>query len=224
MRKFFVTYIFTTLCAVFSAECQTIAQFKEKLAVADTLSGAKVECAEFGSAKEAIEKFDAQTLPMDKLQGYRIRIYSGNHQMARAEAEAAKALFEENYAVPAYFVYDNPYFLVTVGNCLSQEEAMILLRSVRVHFPKAFIVATEIPRQVVLTRPAPKPTEDVLSTEQQQAEVPAQGEVMPDEQTPKESAQGVLTPKEPAQEEAMPDEQTPKEPEQDGKEGLAHDA
>ena len=131
--------------------------------MADTLSGAKVVCVEYGSAKEAIDKFDAQTSPMEVLQGYRIRIYSGNHQAARAEAEAAKALFEENYTVPAYFVYDNPYFLVTVGNCLSQEEAMILLRSVRIHFPKAFIVTTEIPRQVALARPTPKPTEELLS-------------------------------------------------------------
>ena len=148
------------LCATFSAECQTIANFKEGLAVADSLSGAKVVCVEYGSAKEAIEKFDAQTSPMEVLQGYRIRIYSGNHQAARAEAEAAKTLFEENYAVPAYFAYDNPYFLVTVGNCLSQEEAMILLRSVRVHFPKAFIVNSEIPRSAVVARPMPK-IEDV---------------------------------------------------------------
>ncbi len=176
MRKVLITTLFATLCAIFSAECQTITQFKERLAVADTLSGARVVCVEFGSAKEAIEKFDVQTSPMEVLQGYRIRIYSGNHQAARAEAEAAKALFEENYAVPAYFVYDNPYFLVTVGNCLSQEEAMILLRSVRVHFPKAFIVTTEIPRQVVLSRPTPKPTEEALSAEQLQTENPTQEE------------------------------------------------
>lgn len=170
MRKVLITTLFATLCAIFSAECQTITQFKERLAVADTLSGAKVVCVEYGSAKEAIEKFDVQTSPMEVLQGYRIRIYSGNHQAARAEAEAAKALFEENYNVPAYFVYDNPYFLVTVGNCLSQEEAMILLRSVRIHFPKAFIVTTEIPRQVALARPTPQPTEELLSAEQPQAD------------------------------------------------------
>ena len=178
MRKFFITTILATLCAIFSAESQTITQFKERLAVADTLSGAKVACVEYGSAKEAIDKFDAQTSPMEVLQGYRIRIYSGNHQAARAEAEAAKALFEENYTVPAYFVYDNPYFLVTVGNCLSQEEAMILLRSVRIHFPKAFIVTTEIPRQVALARPTPKPTEELLSDEQPQTQNTEQEEAM----------------------------------------------
>ena len=178
MRKFFITTILATLCAIFSAECQTITQFKERLAVADTLSGAKVACVEYGSAKEAIDKFDAQTSPMEVLQGYRIRIYSGNHQAARAEAKAAKALFEENYTVPAYFVYDNPYFLVTVGNCLSQEEAMILLRSVRIHFPKAFIVTTEIPRQVALARPTPKPTEELLSDEQPQTQNTEQEEAM----------------------------------------------
>mgnify|MGYP003301027275 CR=1 FL=1 len=78
------------LCALLGAQGQTIAQFKNTLAVADSLSGAKVECVEFGSAAEAVSKFDAQTTPAATLQGYRIRIYSGNHQLARAEAEAAK--------------------------------------------------------------------------------------------------------------------------------------
>ena len=172
MRKFFVTTTFAMLCALLGAQGQTIAQFKSTLAVADSLSGAKVECVEFGSAAEAVSKFDAQTTPAATLQGYRIRIYSGNHQLARAEAEAAKALFEENYSVPAYFVYDNPYFLVTVGNCLSQEEAMILLRSVRVHFSKAFIVMAEIPRSELLARPMPKVEES--------------------EEVPEEEAQGPL--------------------------------
>ena len=159
MRNGIVTTIFFLLCATFCVKGQTIAEFKNALAVADSLSGAKVECVEFGSAAEAVSKFDAQTTPAATLPGYRIRIYSGNHQQARSEAEAAKALFEENYVAPAYFTYDNPYFLVTCGNCLSQEEAMMMLRSVRIHFPKAFIVMAEIPMDVVVARPAPKPAE-----------------------------------------------------------------
>lgn len=165
MRKFLITTLLATFCATFWAEGQTIATFKESLVQADSLTGAKVVCVEYESAREAVEKFDAQTSPMESLRGYRIRIYSGNHQLARAEAEAAKALFEENYTVPAYFVYDNPYFLVTCGNCLSQEEAMILLRSVRVHFPKAFIVMADIPRGAIVAPPAPpKVSEETLAT------------------------------------------------------------
>ena len=166
MKNRVITTIFFLLCALCGAHGQTIAEFKEKLAVADSLSGARVECVELGGAAEAVAKFDAQTAPVATLQGYRIRIYSGNHQLARSEAEAAKALFEENYTVPAYFTYENPYFLVTCGNCLSQEEAMMLLRSVRFHFPKAFVVMAEIPMEAIVARPTPKPAEQEESAEQ----------------------------------------------------------
>ena len=173
MRNGIVTTIFFLLCATFGAKGQTIAEFKNALAVADSLSGAKVECVEFGSAAEAVAKFDAQTTPTATLPGYRIRIYSGNHQLARSEAEAAKALFEENYVAPAYFTYDNPYFLVTCGNCLSQEEAMMMLRSVRIHFPKAFIVMADIPVEGIIARPAPKPSEqEATSDPAEQKELP----------------------------------------------------
>lgn len=157
MKKFFVTIIITVTCAVFGASGQSIARFKESLQQPDTLTGAKVEVIEFGEAAEAVAKFDAQALPERTMQGYRIRIYSGNRQSARAEAEAAKSLFEEHYAVPAYFTYENPYFLVTCGDCLTQEEAMMLLRSVRIHFPKAFIVMAEIPTVAIVARPVVKP-------------------------------------------------------------------
>lgn len=106
------------------------------------------------SAQPAIDKYNAQTAPKESYQGYRIRIFSGNSQSARTEAEAAIALFEEHFVVPVYFSYENPYFLVTCGNCLTHEEAIMLLSKVRIHFPKAFIVTTEIPAEALLTPPA----------------------------------------------------------------------
>lgn len=158
MKRTLLTIVLAVLTAL-CAEAQPMARLKASLMEADSLTGARVTTAEYGEAAEAVAKYDAQRSPATTMQGYRIRIYSGNHQSARAEAEEAKALFEEHYAVPTYFTYENPYFLVTCGNCLTQEEAMMLLRSVRVHFPKAFIVMAEIPTVLFLTRPAPKPTE-----------------------------------------------------------------
>jgi hypothetical protein len=36
-------------------------------------------------------------------------------------------------------VYENPYFKVTVGNCLTEEEAIILKGRILSTFPKAFV-------------------------------------------------------------------------------------
>lgn len=130
--------------------------FVEGLAVADTLTGASVEIAIHPSAEEAIDKYSAQTAPKESYQGYRIRIFASHSQSARTDAEAAIALFEEHYNVPVYFVYENPYFLVTCGNCLSHDEAIMLLSKVRIHFPKAFIVTCEIPAAEFHRKPQPK--------------------------------------------------------------------
>lgn len=52
------------------------------------------------------------------------------------------ARFREIYPdIPAYMDYDNiPYFKVTVGNCLTMEEAIILWGRIRDAFDRAFIV------------------------------------------------------------------------------------
>lgn len=53
--------------------------------------------------------------------------------------------FREIYPdIPAYLSYENPYFKVTVGNCLTSEEAIILLGKIRDAFDRAFLVREEI--------------------------------------------------------------------------------
>lgn len=133
-----------------SAMGQQRSDFEQRLAEPDSLSGARSNVAIHFSAEEAMEKYNTQTSPKESYQGYRIRIFASNSQTARTDAEAAIELFKQNYAVPVYFAYENPYFLVTCGNCLSHEEAIMLLSKVRIHFPKAFIVMCEIPAQELL--------------------------------------------------------------------------
>lgn len=134
--------------------------FAERLAEPDGESGARAQVVIHQSAQEAMDKYNAQTSPKESYQGYRIRIFASHTQSARTDAEAAIALFQEHYNVPVYFAYENPYFLVTCGNCLTHDEAIILLSKVRIHFPKAFIVTCEIPASALTTPPAPKPTEE----------------------------------------------------------------
>ena len=77
--------------------------------------------------------------------GYRIVIFMSNTQTARRDAVAA----QDNFALlfpqeQSYLTYENPYFKVAVGNCTSQEEALILLGRLRGTFPKAFMMRENI--------------------------------------------------------------------------------
>ncbi len=157
--------------------------FQERLAQSDSLGGARVVVRIHHSAEEAIEKYNAQTPHKEFYQGYRIRIFSSNNQSARTDAEAAVALFQENYNVPVYLAYENPYFLVTCGNCLTHEEAIMLLSKVRIHFPKAFVVTCEIPAEAITTLPAPlapdNEEEVVVEEPAMTAEEPAATEQLP---------------------------------------------
>ena len=130
------------------------------------------------SAQMAIDKFNEQTSPRESYQGYRIRIFASHNQTARTDAEAAIALLNEHYNISHYLSYENPYFLVTCGDCLTQEEAIMLLSKVRIHFPKAFIVMAEIPSSAVTTtyvRPTVA-TEEGEQTEGEQSSATEQTE------------------------------------------------
>ena len=75
----------------------------------------------------------------------RISIFFDNSQNARAGAvetlEKFKELFPE---IPASMTHENPYFKVSAGFCISNEEALILLNRLRKEFPKAFIVRERV--------------------------------------------------------------------------------
>ena len=68
-----------------------------------------------------------------------------NSQSARRDAVTAQENFSSLFPQEqSYLTYENPYFKVAVGNCTTQEEAIILLGRVRGSFPKAFIMRESI--------------------------------------------------------------------------------
>ena len=121
--------------------------FKERLAapvVSDAAFGtARVTVTEYGDAEKAVD--DASRVGQRlRLRGYRVCIFFDNGQDARAGAFAAEALFKETYpGIMVYPVYENPYFKVVVGNCLTAEEAIILKGKIASTFPKAFVKSEE---------------------------------------------------------------------------------
>lgn len=135
--------------AVWCAEAQSLSSFKEQLArevISEATSApATVVATEQGSAAEVVRDLSNRNTKSLALRGYRVCIFFDNGQDARAGAMEARTLFEEKFPGEAlYMVYENPYFRVTVGNCLTIEEAIILKAKVAEFFPKAFPKSEEL--------------------------------------------------------------------------------
>ena len=123
---------------------------------------------------QTLDQFKRQAAPADpsynsrvvatEIPGYRVRIFLDNGQNARASANGAIARFREIYPdIPAYLSYENPYFKVTVGNCLTSEEAIILLGKIRDAFDRAFLVREEISLSLFGETASSIPTSDGTS-------------------------------------------------------------
>ena len=83
--------------------------------------------------------------PSRTLSGYRVRIFFDNKQTARTESEQTVSRFRTMYGeIAVYRTYTNPYFKVTVGDCRTRSEAMLLLSRIKHNFPSAFVVKENI--------------------------------------------------------------------------------
>ena len=139
----------TLLCAAVSLRAQSLDAFKQRLA--EPVSGAalfgraQVTVTEHGDAARAVADA-ARAGQRLHIRGFRVCIFSDNGPEARNGAFAAQKLFEETYpGVKVYMDYKIPYFVVSVGDCLSNEEAIILKGRVKGTFPKAFLKNEEFP-------------------------------------------------------------------------------
>lgn len=129
-----------------AAHAQRLDQYKARLAEPvlstqgeTTGNMARVTVREIGSAADAVARWERMARKTH-FQGYRVCIFFDNGQNARQQANAAVDLFKEQFSeeIPVYMVYENPYFKVTIGNCLTKEESIILMGRVLGTFPKAF--------------------------------------------------------------------------------------
>lgn len=71
-----------------------------------------------------------------QLQGWRIRIYRDNAQTARQRSESIKNTFVERFPnMGAYQTYKSPYFVVTVGDFRSTDDAEKFMRKLKTDYP-----------------------------------------------------------------------------------------
>ena len=126
---------------------QSLAAFRERLAQTET-SGeqaeARVEVCEWGDAAAAVQEATREAGRF-RFQGYRVGIFFDNGEHARAKAVAARAAFEEAFPdVRVYMVYENPYFKVSAGDCVTSEEAIVLLGRIKTRFPGAYLMREQM--------------------------------------------------------------------------------
>ena len=141
--KQLLTLLFLLTAA--TAAAQDIASFRRRLAEPVRVDSLRTEY----NTVRVEECGDAA----DSVNGYRIVIFMSNAQSARTEALAARESFETMYPDErSYVTYENPYFKVAVGNCTSQEEAIILMERIRPTFPKAFLMRETIPASELVQR------------------------------------------------------------------------
>ena len=121
----------------FSASAQNIERVRRGLAE-NSNSGGSVVILQGEGVAEAVATVEAKRT-RKTLNGYRIVIFSDNGQYAGDRARAVLGAFKSNFpGISAYLVYESPYFKVLVGNCITKEDAQILLSKVRRSYPSAF--------------------------------------------------------------------------------------
>ena len=164
--------IFGILFLVLVAICATAedakAQSVEKKCVelaSRSMDGAMVQVNESSSVKSAVTTIESRTRRRE-VEGYRVVIFSDNGQYAGDNARQVLETFKKSYPhINAYMVYESPYFKVSVGDCLTLEEASHLMAQLegeyRELFPKREVIkfsdlGNVRPRQIVVT--------DTLST------------------------------------------------------------
>lgn len=122
---------------------RNLSTFREMLtSQPDSLMMSSVEVVEDPSAVSALESLQEKREGQENLlDGYRVGVYFDNSASARARAlwVVDQCKLKIPYIIPT-MSYSNPYFKVSVGYCVTLEEAVIMLNKVQKHFPKAYLM------------------------------------------------------------------------------------
>ena len=141
------------------ASAQTVTDFKNKLATPiiapNSYKQAKVTVSEYGGVSQTVQTASRESLKSN-IKGYRVCIFFDNASDARVNAEEMKKLFQSQFPNEnVYLAYEIPYFKVTVGNCVTNEEGIVLMEKVRPTFPKAYLKSEDIAFSELVSVPIP---------------------------------------------------------------------
>lgn len=93
--------------------------------------------------------------------GWRVRVFRENSKQARQKSleyvEFLKTTFPD---VPVYWIYESPFFKVSLGNFRTKEEAIRFVQKNKAALPTAFVVSEAIFPAVTPLIPSPTPPSD----------------------------------------------------------------
>lgn len=156
MKQLIVTLLCMLSLGVYSQN--RVFDFSEKLSRADAVSGARSTI----TYDELSRRSLSAATGSDYINGYKICVFFDNSQQARELANGAVELVRAKFPkLKAEPVYAAPIWKVFAGECVTKAEANNLLSSLKVHFPKAFIVNEKMPITLFTERLSYDPTLDV---------------------------------------------------------------
>ena len=132
-----MVFIMAIVTSVASASAQNISTKRSMLEMRST-NGSKITIVEDFNTQEAI--MAVETIESNRtILGYRVVLFYDNAQFAQDRANQTLERFKKEYPeINAYLVYEKPYFKVSVGDCLTAEEALILRNKIIKSYPGAF--------------------------------------------------------------------------------------
>ncbi|MFI3248330.1 MAG: hypothetical protein R3Y39_04295 [Rikenellaceae bacterium] len=146
-RDVFLAIVILGITSVSSINAQTLSEFRNKLEytkASDPTSNAQVTIREDDSARIALTELESRDR-VSSVEGYRIGIFFDNGATARAGAMEVVKQCEKLFPdIPTTMNYDNPYFKVSAGYCIDNEEAIMMLNRIQKHFPKAYLMREQI--------------------------------------------------------------------------------
>ena len=132
----FMAFALVVFCAN-DAQAQRIENKRSELSVR-TMDGAMVRVRESVSVNGAVSDIEAKSRRKE-VDVYRVVIFSDNGQYAGDNAKKVLETFRKNHPhINAYMVYESPYFKVSVGDCLTLEEASHLMLQLDDEYPELF--------------------------------------------------------------------------------------
>lgn len=125
------------LVGVATSSAQSVEQMRLRLSERNE-DDSFIHVEEDDATASAVRAVEAAAKPAS-VSGYRVVIFFDNSQYAGDNANKVLTTFQERYpTINAYLVYESPYFKVSVGDCLTMEEAVILMNRFIGDYPKAF--------------------------------------------------------------------------------------
>lgn len=142
MKSFFLHFIVLVAgvaMTIDGASAQKIANVRSRLGTRSNNSGAKVLVVEDRSTQNAIAAVEANK-SKSTVEGYRVVLFYDDAQYSQERANGVLAAFKKEYPeINSYIVYEKPYFKVSVGDCVTVEEAIVLRSKLINKYSGAFI-------------------------------------------------------------------------------------